>query len=315
MESAPIFIGGINRTGTSLARRLLGSHPLLAIPPTELEFFKRADVSLSRTLDRTRALALSREVLSWPKVAQWKLDPGDVAERVDAGEHSAMGVFVAILESFAASVGKPRWGEKTTSYERHLATLERWFDGNLVFVQMVRHPVAAYASARWYDGVERDIDVRRWADEWQRSVLDALTASRRLGVRYVVVRYEDLVSETERELTRVCAAAGLPYDARMLTMADFRESENSSFGGEGGRYRGKVRQADAVGRADRIPAAALAHLASTCRGLAELAGYDVADDTALLPMPHAQPLVRLRVAGSRRAARSIVRRIRSRTLG
>ena len=47
--------------------------------------------------------------------------------------------------------------------------------GNLVFVHMIRHPVSAYASACWYDGVERKINVRDWADEWRRSVLTAIT--------------------------------------------------------------------------------------------------------------------------------------------
>jgi hypothetical protein len=315
MESAPIFIGGINRTGTSLARRLIGSHPLVAMPPTELEFFKRLGKRGSSTLDRDGALELASEVLLWPKVADWQLDAEDVTSRVAAGEHSVRGVFVALLRSYAARAGKPRWGEKTTSYERHLKTLDRWFDGNLVFAHMIRHPVSAYASACWYDGIERKIDVRDWVDEWRRSVLTALTTEQRLEPRYVVVRYEDLVRGTEQELARICAAAALSYDPQMLTMADFRDSENSSFAGAEGRYHGKVRQADTVRRAERIPSDALLYLTSTCRRLAGLVGYDVADETVLLPVPPRQPLALLRLADSSRATRSFVRRARARALG
>lgn len=209
------------------------------MPPTEFEFFKRADVPLDRDLGRDGAVALAGEVLAWPKVAGWGLDAADVAARVGAGEQTARGVFVAVLRSFAAGMHKSRWGEKTTSYERHLKTLQRWFGDSFGFVHMIRHPVSAYASANWYDGVEQNIDVRGWADEWLRSVTTALTASRRLGMRYVVVRYEDLVSETESQLARMCVAASLKYDPRMLTMSDFPETENSSFGGEGRRYRAR----------------------------------------------------------------------------
>jgi hypothetical protein len=310
--AAPLLIGGLNRSGTSLARQLVGSHPLVAIPPTELEFFRRVRAPLSRRLGLTAALALADDILGWDKVAAWGLDREEVFLRVDAGEHTARGVFVALLSAYAAECGKPRWGEKTTSYERHMGTLTRWFGRELTFVHMIRHPVSTYASNRWYKGIEHELPVKLWAEEWRRSVMTALVESSRREARYVVVRYEDLVRETERELARICDAAGVAYDDRMLTMADFEQVDNSSFAGERHRYRGGIREADDVVRAERIPLKDLSHLRATCRRVAELVGYDVDDESTLRPIAASQRLRLIRLTLAAEHAQSLGRRVRSR---
>lgn len=301
----PIFIGGVNRSGTSLVRQLVGSHPEVALPPTEFEFFKRFAKPIGRSRDGASDTAgLVDGLLAWPKVAGWGLHHGSVLAYAMA-DPSPKGLFVAALRAYADKLGKPRFGDKTTDYERQLHMFDRWFGSDYAFVHVLRHPVSTFASGRWYGGVERQLDPRVWARQWRKSVLIALRALRAREGRYVVIRYEDLVGDPEGELRRICAVARLEYDDRMLTMADFPQKENSSFGANSSSYNGLIRSQDAIDRASWIPARDLDVLKQLCRLPAALVGYDVDAEGLVRPFPHRRPS-ELRVRGSA-AAESAIR--------
>jgi hypothetical protein len=280
--NGPVFVGGVNRSGTSLVRQILGSHPDLAMPPSEFEFFKRLTLPVSAALRGDQIERLVDDVLRWPKVAGWQVDP-ELVRRHALADRSPRGLFTAFLRAYAEKLDKPRFGEKTTYYERRLTTFDRWFPGNYSFVHVLRQPVATFASNRWYEGTEHRVDARAWALDWCSSALIAIRALRaRRG--YIAVRYEDLVRDPERETRRMCETADLSFAARMLAMADFVQKENSSFEVGPATYVGAVRTSDQVDRASRIPDHELAVVKSQCRAVAALIGYDVDDERRLLPL-------------------------------
>jgi hypothetical protein len=279
----PIFIGGVNRSGTSMVRQIVGSHSAVAIPPSEFEFFKHLRVRPHARLDETRTKVLVDRIVSWPKVAAWNVDR-DAVLRMALTEPSYRGVFIAFLRGHADRMAKPRYGEKTTSYERNLATLDRWFGRDYTFVHMVRHPITTFASTRWYLGHETAVDPGLWARTWNGSVLMAL---RRLQARtrgYVLLRYEDVAQTPESAMVAVCDAAGLDFEERMLTMIDFAQRENSSFDVSDAEYVGAVRRTDGIVRAERVPLDELRAVQAQCRVLAGVLGYDVYDEQTLLPL-------------------------------
>jgi hypothetical protein len=60
---------------------------------------------------------------------------------------------------------------------------------------------------------------------WSRRVLRAQRVGARLGgSRYLVVRYEDLVADSERTLTTVCRFLSLPFDPSMLRYFEQQEA-------------------------------------------------------------------------------------------
>jgi hypothetical protein len=274
----PVFIGGINRSGTSMVRQILGSHSQLAIPPSEFEFFKRLKCPARKLLAPDDVTRLVDSVLGWPKVADWGLERETVLDAARAGGGSTRAVFVAVLSTYARCVGKPRFGDKTTSYERHLRTFDRWFDHRYAFVHMLRHPVSTYASSRWYEGRERRLDPRAWARQWNESVLIALKGLRTRRSTYALVRYEDVLKQPRTEVEGICAVAGLAFEDAMLSMVDFPEKENSSFDVGCAEYSGALRVRDAVDRAARVPDEELAVVRRECRRVAALVGYDVEDE-------------------------------------
>lgn len=276
---------------------MIGSHSQVAIPPSEFEFFRRLHISPGAALTAAEVRELVDTVLTWPKVQAWSVDRAAVLGHALA-ERSYRGIFVGFLRSYAERMHKPRFGEKTTSYERHLGTLDRWFGSDYTFVHVLRHPVATFASTRWYQHQERLVDPWLWARRWNESVLTALRETRAREQRYVAVRYEDLVREPARTIEEVCDASGLPFEASMLAMADFEQKENSSFDLGRAEYAGKIRSADEVVRAAHMPPSDLRVVRSQCRALAAAIGYDLDDENVLLPFVQPSAPLELRFRAS-----------------
>ncbi len=131
----------------------------------------------------------------------------------------------AIYETYAAERGKPRWGDKTPMYMRHLPLLERLFP-DAQYVHLIRDGRdAALSFLRMPEGTF----TRTWAHPdtaaefaclWRTEVAAARELGRRIGSsRYLEVRYEDLIDEMGGVVKRICGFARLPYEPSMLDYA------------------------------------------------------------------------------------------------
>ena len=223
---APIFVVGVARSGTTLLSAMLSAHSRLDCGP-ESRFFARY-----RHLD-----ARSRERILDP--ATWPRPAVDFIASLRNQDHPITELFgltlpeigtylagrqpstVAMLESLtvlhAQRAGKARWIEKTP---RHLLMTETLRDGwpDAPIVRIVRDPrdvalsLAGMPFAK--DSVVGNL-VRIDSD-------DRLSRERiARDARAMTLRYEDLVTEPERELRRVCEFIGEDYEPAML---DSRES-------------------------------------------------------------------------------------------
>ncbi len=145
----------------------------------------------------------------------------DVAGRVRTGMPTGVAI-AAIFEAYAEAAGKPRWGDKTPMYMRHLELLDRLFAG-AQYVHLVRDGRDAALS---FLQMPEGTFTRTWAHPatpeqfaclWRREVADARSLGRRVGAsRYHEVRYEDLVAEPEATVRAICAFAAIPFEPAML---------------------------------------------------------------------------------------------------
>ena len=277
----PIFVGGLPRNGTTLVGRLLGSHSEIAVPPDELGFFNvlwkpgdRPDRPLAgrEELDRRLERLLRR-------IPNWGLAEDDVREAARDVRPTYRDLFVFLLDLYRRRVGKPRGGEKSVNYQQWLHVLDAWFD-DYRFVHVVRHPVDAFASVKWFKrGTPRPnkVDLIPWLHEWNESATLALHRSHARPDRYCLVRYEDLLAHPVETLERICRVVGVaPEPERMLEMGS-GEATESSFVEESGRieYDGRLRRSDEVDRSKRIDPHELEAIRSVCAPLGHLLGYDV----------------------------------------
>jgi hypothetical protein len=156
-----------------------------------------------------------------PVLVDWGVSPGDVAPRLRPGIGVGQAI-AAIFEAYAEKEGKPRWGDKTPMYMRHLPLLERLFP-EAQYVHLVRDGRdAAVSFLRMPEGTF----TRTWAHPesagefaalWRVEVEGARELGRRVGPeRYREARYEQLVAEPEEIVREICTFAEIPFEPAML---------------------------------------------------------------------------------------------------
>jgi hypothetical protein len=276
----PVFIGGINRSGTTLMARILGSHSALAVPPTEFLFFgRKADRPPADRREFERRLA---EILRWPRVGEWGLDERDVLSRSHSWPANTKSLFLLPLVAYRDVLGKARVGEKSVLNEFRRDVFDAWFS-DYRLVQMIRHPVAAYGSAH----AGRPTSLRhaiRWGRLWASSAAVALSRARRNPTRHRLVRYEDLTEDPRETIAAVCEFVGMePEEEAMLAISGYEAKENSSFpASTGGRYEGAIRLSDGVDRHGSVASRERAALAFVCGSAAGALGYELAGPRSLV---------------------------------
>lgn len=209
----PIVVGA-PRSGTTLLRLMLDSHPELAVPPETgfLGLAPKLRGSGDRLRERffTAVTGFGHPSPAWP-------DFGIPAEEFRSAlralsPFTATEGFRAFYRMYAARFGKPRWGDKTPMYCTQMDAIRRVLP-EARFVHLIRdgRDVALSLRRMWFSpGPE----IEAQAAYWRRCV----RAARRAGkgrADYLEVRYEDLVVDPRSSLERICGFVGLAYDEAM----------------------------------------------------------------------------------------------------
>jgi hypothetical protein len=230
VERGPVFVAGLERSGTSLLYALLASHPNIAMTRrTNLwrHFFRQhGDLADTENLDRCLA-TMSR----YKRLVVLGLAFARLRREFLAGERTYPRLFALLEEQVAERMGRPRWGDKSLHTEHHADDIFDAYPGARI-LHMVRDPRDRYASsyARWK--VRRG-GVGAGTAEWLSSARLASRNARRHPDRYLIVRYETLATEPDASLARICEFIDEPFERQMLSMdgaPDFRAGGNSSYG-------------------------------------------------------------------------------------
>jgi hypothetical protein len=230
-RGGPIFVGGLERTGTSLIYALLASHPNIAMSRRTnwWTFFYGRFGELAEEANLDRCLAT---MLRYRRHRKLEPDVDRLRREFAAGPRDYGRLFALLEAHHAERLGKPRWGDKSLHTERYAATVYRHFPDARI-LHMVRDPRDRYASV-----------VKRWKHVrggvgaatamWLDSVRLGERNARRWPDRYRLVRYEDLASQPVESLRGICDFIGEPFVPAMLAMGgaeDFRDQGgNSSYG-------------------------------------------------------------------------------------
>jgi len=189
-STRPIFIVGCQRSGTTLLRLMLDSHPNISCGP-ETRFLDDFAKLTSESWDRL-------SLYGFPK-SYW-LDKS--AEFFDSFQ-----------AEYAKSRGKARWADKTPRYALSLGYLNELFPScQIVHVIRDGRDVVASHRDRWgYWSAVKAVE------KWPRYIRAARRVGERLpDDRYTEVRYEDLVLDTEASLRALLLFLGEPWDDAVL---------------------------------------------------------------------------------------------------
>jgi hypothetical protein len=209
------MIVGSPRSGTTLLRLMLDAHPELAIPPETGFLLVAEQLADERDSLRERFFAA---VTSFPADAPAWGDFGIPAQafRRRLAEIRPFTVSEGLrlfYRMYAERFNKPRGGDKTPMYCRHLQAIQRVLP-EARFVHIIRDGRDAALSLRrqWFSPGH---DIQTQALYWRDNVL--LARQQAAGCRdYLELRYEDLVRAPEAELRRVCGFLDLAFHSQML---------------------------------------------------------------------------------------------------
>jgi hypothetical protein len=262
-----IFVVGVHRSGTTLMRSILNSSSMVAIT-NENHYFGHllaaegvhatvsgfGDLHDDRVVDRVVAHVYDRVA-----ARRWFREPSrawvwlsrnvpreEFRERLLASDRSERSVFDTLLRLYAERRGKTVVGEKTPAHVRHGDTLLRWYPTGRI-IHMLRDPRAIYVSDlrrrrqvpgsapyrllnRVPGGLATVLLVQTTV-AWLDSVARLRDNGRRHPGRYLVVRFEDLVTAPRETVERICAFVGVPFEEAMLDRVV--ESHGQALGSRG----------------------------------------------------------------------------------
>jgi hypothetical protein len=218
-----LFVGGCLRSGTTLTRRILDTHPLLAVVH-ETQWLPRL---FERGRGVTNAGIVTAELLpllvGHPRFTRLEMEPKMVERLFAEGSPLRYAELVShLFDLYGERRGKPLVGEKSPGYVRHIPTLTKLWP-HARFIHVIR------------DGRDVSLSVLSWKKRHKLTRFSTWTQDPlataalwwewhvRMGVEdgsalapshYRELRYEALVRRPA--ITDMCTWLGLDYDESML---------------------------------------------------------------------------------------------------
>lgn len=225
IRDRPVFICGHPKSGTSLLRSLLDSHPQLVVYPEETVFFREVRPLLEgRSLEEQLAVAERRliHVFEWDRAdppPSQKGFPDRDYTHVDHGairralhskaragglRHDGDLLSAAVLAfgEVSGSLGESTswWVEKSPYNEYFTPTIFEWWPAARC-IHIVRDPRDNYLS---YRRKHPEWSAEAFATSWRRSTRAGLRNRARFGAdRYLILSYDLLVKQPEENLAAV----------------------------------------------------------------------------------------------------------------
>jgi hypothetical protein len=209
------FIVACGRSGTTLLRAMLDTHPDMAIPP-ETKFILTL-LGRGRRYESPEGFRVDAFVtdLRWAfGLRELGLTVDEARSALEPPPADTPDAIRRAFRRYAERRGKARYGNKTPVHVLSIARLAEAFP-EARFIHIIRDgrdvALSYLASDVGPDSLEGA------ALRWRRWVRRGRAAGRGLGPnRYLEVRYEDLAADPEATLRRIGGFLGLPYDAAML---------------------------------------------------------------------------------------------------
>ena len=223
------FIVGAPRSGTTLVRAILDSHPEFAIPG-ESHFIvpmlfnrKKYEANLRFALDDFLA-----DLSDHPRFQAWKLPREEVLKTLRIGKpRNTAEAIRLVFQAYAKKHEKGRVGDKTPDYVQHIRFLDEMFPGSK-FVHVIRDGRDVALSQ--FDVKWGPTTLTEAGFLWKKFVTAGIKQGRPLGAKsYLEIHYESLIQspgQTARELSRF---VGVAFDSQMLSYFERSDGIVDSF--------------------------------------------------------------------------------------
>ena len=271
--SAPVYVGGLDRSGKTTVSGYLASHPNIAIPAVGSNMWTYFYGQYGNLADDDNYRRCLGDLMRYKHVRFLDPDPDRITEEFRAGPSTYARLFSLFLIHYAERLGKPRWGAQTGLIERYADKLIAAYD-DLRIIHMVRDPRDRYLASieRWPKGRGRAGGATA---RWLYSTRLGERHQRRHPDQYLLVRFEDLIEDTETTLKQICDFLGEDFVPEMLAMDGAPKHRDRLASATDGDRPDGLLSADHIGRfAEKVPAEELAYMQSRARSLMKTYGYE-----------------------------------------
>ena len=239
-----VFIVGLSRSGTTITRAVLDKSALVGIGG-ESNFLEdprilglgarpgfrdklatvgdmRTEIGMGRVLDYVYS---QQHYQYWVRLTSG-LTRETFAARLRASDRSDRALLDIAMEFFAK--GKVVRGDKTPHHIHSVPLLLKWFPDARI-VHTLRDPRAVYASAHHKAAKEQSARLVRGSEvarlayraasvtwHWRRVTQLHREYESTYPNQYILSRFEDLITEPESTVRRLCAFIGVPFEPAML---------------------------------------------------------------------------------------------------
>lgn len=215
LSEIPFFVVGNPRSGTTLLRYMLSSHPRLYIP-SETGFLPYMGLSPDKYLSKVQVAQLLDRVGKLNR--QWaNLVPDLDVFRAELHKPTLPHILDALYRIQIEPFDAQRWGDKTPTYIRYIPEILNIFPGAR-FIHVVRDGRDASLSAqkKWRQR-HFYMDQTYLLKSWVEHIELGQAAGTELGAtQYLEIRYEMLVTEPEKVLRDICQFLDEDFHAAML---------------------------------------------------------------------------------------------------
>lgn len=200
---------GASRSGTALLRVMLHAHPDVSMlsetgfVPKLAEMIRSHPMSVERVI---KVMAAARPL------SDHGMDEAELRRRLEAlDELKAAPVLRTFYEYSAEIGGTTRWGDETPSYLKRVRRIQRALS-EARFIHVIRDGRDTLAAKPGEIDVGSALST---GQRWHKKVRSARVQEHMID-HYLEVRYEELVTESERTLRTVCEFLELPFDPAMV---------------------------------------------------------------------------------------------------
>jgi len=230
----PVFIVGFPRSGTSLLEQILGSHPLIS-PAGELDSIT--------DLANYKAGEITGSNLPYPELLL------DAAAPHDGHKLAALrDYYLSHLAALGVTDGNSRWvTDKLPHNAIHLGLIALLFPRSPI-IHISRHPLNSCLSAYFsnFFSAHRYTSSLESTARHYGQVMEMLEHYRSIGIHFLEVHYEDLVTDQEQVTRRIFDYIGAPWDdaclqhhksARIVKTASYEQVTQKIYTSSLYRYR------------------------------------------------------------------------------
>ena len=217
-DLGPIFVVGMNGSGTTMMADCLNNHPNIFIPRYESKIIPYYYFNISQYGDLTVHHNFHKLLVEFSNTHIFKNLSGNMVKIKIPYEYnkiknkSLSGIIDLTFSYFANKQGKHIWGDHSPKYAICLNPLVDLFP-NCKIIHIIRdaRDCALSFKRRFKQSVSRT------AFEWKKIVQTARRDGTRLGAnRYYEIRYEELTSEPDPHMRLLFDFLELPFDRIVL---------------------------------------------------------------------------------------------------